>query len=266
MTKKLLILTTLLLVFTTLFAGCGSDEASEPTEETIFCAQDVRICSDGSSVSRVPPTCEFAACSNSNSSNPSSMSDTPTITLAEIKALSLDCSSEDSELQTACPAVADLVAKVKTTSGTLWIRLFPNEAPKTVENFAGLAERGYYNGLIFHRVIPDFMIQGGDPNGNGTGGTSIWGTEFADEFSPRLKNIHGALAMANRGPHTNGSQFFIVQAAEGTPWLDFHHTVFGQVFSGIALVDGIALVPRDGSDKPLTPIKMETVEVFKVVK
>lgn len=161
--------------------------------------------------------------------------------------------------QTALPEAGEQIIVMETSKGTIKIRLFPTLAPKTVENFAGLADKGYYDGLKFHRVIPDFMIQGGDPNGNGTGGESLWGGKFEDEFSPSLHNIRGALSMANSGPNTNGSQFFIVQNADGTPWLDGHHTVFGQVFEGMDIVDAIATAERDASDKPLEEIKMEKV-------
>ena len=145
-------------------------------------------------------------------------------------------------------------ALIKTNRGDILVQLFPEVAPKTVKNFVELAKKGYYDGVIFHRVIPDFMIQGGDPTGTGMGGESIYGEKFEDEFSPQVFNFRGALSMANAGPNTNGSQFFIVnnqnvpaqmvqqmQAAGypeaaiekykdgGTPWLDFRHTVFGHV-------------------------------------
>jgi len=166
--------------------------------------------------------------------------------------------------QTAPPEAGDQIAVIETTMGTIKIKLFPTKAPKTVENFVGLIEKGYYDGIIFHRVIPDFMIQGGDPTGTGMGGESLWGGKFEDEFSPDLKNIQGALSMANAGPNTNGSQFFIVHA-EATPWLDGAHSVFGQVFEGMDVVDAIAKVERDGRDKPTTDVMMEkvTVEVFE---
>lgn len=160
--------------------------------------------------------------------------------------------------QTAAPEAGDQLAILETNKGTIKIKLFPKKAPKTVENFIGLIEKGYYDGIIFHRVIPDFMIQGGDPTGTGMGGESLWGGKFEDEFNPDLKNIRGALSMANAGPNTNGSQFFIVHA-EATPWLDGHHTVFGQVIEGMEVVDAIANAERDGQDKPVQEIKMEKV-------
>ena len=116
--------------------------------------------------------------------------------------------------QTQAPASGEEVAVIKTSKGDIFVRLFPEHAPKAVENFKTHAKNGYYDGLIFHRVINDFMIQGGDPTGSGMGGESIWGKSFEDEFTPELHNLRGALSMANAGPNTNGSQFFIVQAKQ----------------------------------------------------
>lgn len=161
--------------------------------------------------------------------------------------------------QTAMPDVGEQIAVIETSMGTIKIQLFPEYAPKTVENFVGLIEKGYYDGLIFHRVIPDFMIQGGDPEGTGRGGESLWGGKFEDEFSPNVTNIRGALSMANAGPDTNGSQFFVVQKEGGTPWLNDRHSVFGQVFEGMDVVDAIANVERDATDKPLTDVSMTKV-------
>jgi len=147
---------------------------------------------------------------------------------------------------------------IKTTMGDITLELDADKAPKTVTNFVTLAKSGYYNGLTFHRVIPRFMIQGGDPSGDGTGGASIFGAEFEDEIND-MKLVRGAIAMANRGPNTNGSQFFIVQA-DATPWLDGRHTVFGMVTAGEDVIDKIASVKRDQNDMPLTPVTY-TVEV-----
>lgn len=177
-------------------------------------------------------------------------------------------------------------ATIKTNHGDIVIQLFPEEAPMTVENFVRLAQKGYYDGVTFHRVISDFMIQGGDPEGTGAGGQSIWGHNFEDEFSNELFNLRGALSMANAGPNTNGSQFFIVQNKNmpkrfiqqlrdaqypeevvkaykqgGTPWLDHRHTVFGHVTEGMDVVDGIAKVAKDGNDKPLEDVVITTVEI-----
>ena len=146
-------------------------------------------------------------------------------------------------------------ATLHTSEGAIGIELYPNEAPKTVENFIKLAGDGFYDGVIFHRVIPDFMIQGGCPEGTGTGGP---GYQFEDEFNEH-KVERGALAMANAGPNTNGSQFFIV-TTESAPWLDGKHTVFGKVTSGQDVADRISMVDSDGRDKPLTPVTIDRVE------
>lgn len=192
-------------------------------------------------------------------------------------------------IQLSTPQKGDTLAVMHTNMGDIKIKLFPEKAPKTVENFVTHSKNGYYNGLKFHRVINDFMIQGGDPRGNGTGGESIWGGSFSDEFDPELHNLRGALSMANSGPDTNGSQFFIVQAREvpsnmleqmrdledngfpaditaayealgGTPWLDFRHTVFGQVTEGMDVVDAIAAV-ETVNDVPRSDVIIESIEV-----
>ena len=181
------------------------------------------------------------------------------------------------------------LVEMQTSEGNIKIKLFPDEAPKTVENFIKHSEEGYYDGLIFHRVIKDFMIQGGDPQGNGTGGESIYGPAFEDEFSKKLVNLRGALSMANSGPNTNGSQFFIVQNSNieegmkeqletagypkelvnayvengGTPWLDHKHTVFGQVVEGMDIVDKIANTPVDPKDKPEKDVIIKKITVLK---
>lgn len=177
-------------------------------------------------------------------------------------------------------------ATIKTNFGDIKVQLFPKQAPKSVENFVGLAKKGYYDGIIFHRVIPDFMIQGGDPTGTGMGGESLWGKQFEDEFSPEVFNLRGALSMANAGPNTNGSQFFIVQKPQldagmadqmkqagypeeivtaygngGTPWLDFRHTVFGAVSEGMDIVDQIATTKTGMQDKPVKDVVIETISI-----
>ena len=195
--------------------------------------------------------------------------------------------------QTRAPQQGDTVATMKTTLGDIKILLFPDAAPKAVENFVTHAKNGYYNGIIFHRVIPDFMIKGGDPTGTGRGGESVWGSSFEDEFSVDYHNIRGALSMANAGPGTNGSQFFIVQAKEvdgglisqmeqlsdrgfpadcvedykqlgGTPWLDFKHTVFGQVVEGMETVDAIADVETGYADKPIEDVSIIGIEITEI--
>lgn len=183
----------------------------------------------------------------------------------------------------------DMVAVMHTNMGDIEIKLFPEHTPKTIENFTTHANNDYYNGIIFHRVIKDFMIQGGDPTGTGMGGESIWGRSFKDEFTPELHNLRGALCMANAGPNTNGSQFFIVQANEvpanmldqmkdlpdafppaiaeayaqlgGTPWLDYRHTVFGQVVNGMDVVDAIADVEVGAADKPINDVVILGIDI-----
>lgn len=222
-------------------------------------------------------------------------------------------------MQLEMPEEGEEIAVLETSMGTIRIRLFPEEAPKTVQNFKDLIQKGYYNGLTFHRVIEDFMIQGGDPNGDGTGGKSASGEDFEDEFSKNLVNIRGSLAMANKGPNTNGSQFFINQAGPeqftgweyyqtayesyktnetaftsmygynwpdmgkvtdeykklyeengGNPHLDGAyaigdrgHTVFGQVFDGMDVVDAIAAVKTDDNNKPLEDVIIEKAEIVQ---
>lgn len=183
-------------------------------------------------------------------------------------------------------------AVMKTNIGDMEFVLFPEVAPKAVENFVTHSENGYYDGLIFHRVIQDFMIQGGDPTGTGMGGESVFGNNFEDEFSLDARNYYGALSMANAGPNTNGSQFFVVQAKSvpqslisqmeqlkdngfpqevidnyqkvgGTPWLDFHHTVFGQLINGADVLDKIAAVKCGANDKPAEDVVINGIDIIK---
>jgi peptidyl-prolyl cis-trans isomerase B (cyclophilin B) len=147
-------------------------------------------------------------------------------------------------------------ATMNTTQGAIALELFDDDAPETVANFRKLAGDGFYNGVIFHRVIPDFMIQGGCPQGTGTGGP---GYTFKDEINDH-KVVRGALAMANAGPNTNGSQFFIVTTGSA-PWLDGKHTVFGRVTDGMDTVDAIESLETDGRDRPLEPPKIESIEL-----
>ena len=192
--------------------------------------------------------------------------------------------------QLSAPVKGEKIAIMTTNKGVIKFKLFEKECPKTVENFTTHAENGYYEGIIFHRVIKDFMIQGGDPTGTGRGVESIWGKSFKDEFDINLHNLRGALSMANAGPNTNGSQFFIVQAGEvdaslmgqmeaigekmfpaetiedykkvgGTPWLDFKHSVFGQVYEGMDVVDAIAETRVDMLDKPFEDVVIEKIEI-----
>ncbi|MBI4430581.1 MAG: peptidylprolyl isomerase [Candidatus Omnitrophica bacterium] len=163
-------------------------------------------------------------------------------------------------VEKAAPKTKEGIVKVKieTSMGDIFADLFAAEVPKTVQNFVTLTEKGFYDGIVFHRVIPDFMIQTGDPTGTGAGGP---GYKFADEFSPKLRHSKpGILSMANSGPNTNGSQFFITEAP--TPWLDNRHSVFGEVTEGMDIVKKIARVQRDPRDKPLQPVVMKKVTVL----
>lgn len=143
----------------------------------------------------------------------------------------------------------------ETNVGSFELSLKPDVAPKTCENFLGLVEKGYYNGVVFHRVIKNFMIQGGDPTGTGRGGESIWGSSFGDEVSPTVKfDKPYKLAMANRGPNTNGSQFFITTAA--TPWLNMKHTIFGEITAGNDVIQKIEQAKTDAQDRPIESVKI----------
>jgi peptidyl-prolyl cis-trans isomerase B (cyclophilin B) len=227
--------------------------------------------------------------------------------ILSIAILIFGCSKKDGEIpdenkqggaemvleQLKMPEAGEEIAIIKTNHGDIKVRLFPKIAPKAVENFKTHAKNGYYDGVTFHRVFNEFMIQGGDPEGTGRGGQSIWGSPFEDEFDINYHNLRGALSMANAGPNTNGSQFFIVQKTDagdkfieqmedigekggfpeavveayrelgGTPWLDYQHTVFGQVFEGMDVVDTIASVEADSNGRPAEPVIMETIEIRK---
>ncbi|KAJ4994480.1 peptidyl-prolyl ciS-trans isomerase-like 1 [Stagonosporopsis vannaccii] len=149
-----------------------------------------------------------------------------------------------------------------TTVGLITVELYNDHAPKTCKNFATLAQRNYFNDLVFHRIIPNFMIQGGDPTGTGRGGESIYGEKFEDEISPALKHTGaGILSMANSGPNTNGSQFFITLAP--TPWLDGKHTIFGRVKSGMQSVKKLGLVKTDREDRPVEEVKILKAYIVK---
>lgn len=159
-------------------------------------------------------------------------------------------------------AMDEKVIVLETNQGNIEIRLMPDVAPKACENFTELVEKGYYNGLIFHRVIKGFMIQGGDPTGTGMGGQSVWGKPFADEFNAKVKfDSPGILAMANAGPNTNGSQFFITTA--DTSWLNMHHTIFGKVISGYDVVERIENTAIGPGDKPVAEQKIVKAYVKK---
>lgn len=162
------------------------------------------------------------------------------------------------------PVAGDTIATIETNFGDLQMLLYTKEAPETAKNFIELAKSGKYNGTKFHRVIDCFMVQGGDfEKGNGTGGYSYKGpgTKLKDEFGKGLKNVRGAVSMANSGPDTGGSQFFIVQADGGTPWLDGHHAVFGFVFDGMGTVDKIAKVKVGANDVPKEDVIVQKVTI-----
>jgi len=149
----------------------------------------------------------------------------------------------------------NMIVVLQTNRGNIELKLYPDVAPKAVENFTGLVKKGYYDGLIFHRVIKSFMLQGGDPTGTGAGGESIWGKPFQDEVTPKVTfDRAGILAMANAGPSTNGSQFFITTVP--TPWLNMHHTIFGEVSSGYEVVTAIEQAAVGRGDKPLEEQKI----------
>lgn len=194
--------------------------------------------------------------------------------------------SKDASYQTSAPKKGDLVVTISFKGfGDVKIKMFPDEAPKAVENFTTHAKEGYYDGLTMHRIIDNFMIQGGDPEGTGTGGESIWGTEFENEIVDYLVPIRGSLCMANAGPDTNGSQFFITQTAEkdtstasgltdvqtelyetngGAAWLTGGYTVFGQVYEGMDVVDAIAKVKTDKTtNAPIDPVIISSIKVTK---
>ena len=207
------------------------------------------------------------------------------------------------EAQLAAPEAGEEIAIMHTNHGEIHIRLFPQFAPMTVENFVTHAKKGYYDGVIFHRVIPNFMNQAGDPTGTGMGGESIWGGSFECEPSHNLRHLRGAVSMANSGPDTNGSQFFIVQRSAppghderlvklvenpdelsnrglragdiwppeaieyykehgGTYHLDFNHTVFGQVFGGMDVVEAISVVETDAKDRPIEDVVIKRIEIL----
>ena len=234
----------------------------------------------------------FAAGCTSNGSDTASSStkestEKKTTETSTVESIDLN-SLELPQLNTEVADNEDLIEMV-TTKGTIKIKLFPELAPKAVENFMTHAKDGYYDGVTFHRVIQDFMIQGGDPEGNGTGGESIWGEGFETEISNQLYNIRGALSMARtQDPNSNGSQFFIVQNSDdmhdgllkddypqaiidaykngGYPSLDGEYTVFGQVVEGMDVVDAIAAVETDSSDKPKEDVKIEKINILQEAK
>mgnify|MGYP000007900598 FL=1 len=258
-TKKMLALLLAAMMSVSVLAGCNQNEQSETqqsTEETT--EQTTEQASEEN-------TDAESTESESTSGEEASTQNTEKITLSDESGLpQFNNPAEDSE-----------VAVIHTTAGDISVMFFPEYAPKAVENFLTHAKEGYYDGVSFHRVIDNFMIQGGDPKGDGTGGESIWGKEFENEVSDKMFNFNGAMAMANAGPDTNGSQFFIVQASSipdgydalmqqsgfpqeaidkynevgGAPWLDGSYTVFGQVFDGMDVVNKIVEETSENTDE-----------------
>lgn len=223
------------------------------------------------------------------STNQTTTSSTKASTVESTTESSVDLNALELPQLTNEVAANEALVEMTTSEGTIKIKLFPELAPKAVENFLTHAKDGYYDGLTFHRVIKDFMIQGGDPKGDGTGGESIWGEGFETEISNQLYNIRGALSMArSQNPNSNGSQFFIVQNSDdvhdgllkddypraiidaykkgGYPSLDGSYTVFGQVIEGMDVVDKIAQVETDSNDKPTGDVKIESIKVLQEAK
>lgn len=239
----------------------------------------------GCSKQEETPSEDSSTTSSSTSSSTSSASQSKSLTPAEANARIRE--KDVTLIQFEDPQPGDTIATIQTTMGDIVIRFFPEEAPKAVENFVTHSKNGYYNGLTFHRVINNFLIQGGDPKGDSTGGESIWGELFEDEFSTDLWHFYGALAMANSGADTNGSQFYIVQASGldaeypeemkagnvpqkvidkyqevgGAPWLDGRYTVFGQVIEGMDVVDDIANVSVNNKYKPAESVIIEMITI-----
>ena len=270
--KKKLLVAAILAAMTMFAAACGSDDAKDNS------AADN---AEKSSEAEATP----AGQDSGNSQSESGEAEDGQTASAEDLGIDVEYQFEE-------PKANDTIAELQVKDfGTIKIKLFPDVAPKAVENFVTHAKDGYFDGLTFHRVINEFMIQGGDPNGDGTGGESIWGEPFEDEFSNSLYPWRGALCMANSGSNTNGSQFFIVQNEKydeslvsemesmewpeeiidkykekgGTPWLFGKHTVFGQVFEGMDVVDAIAAVETSEpgvKDKPVNDVIIEKVTTY----
>jgi peptidyl-prolyl cis-trans isomerase B (cyclophilin B) len=266
--KKVIKLLVLLSLLSLILIGCSSKDSNDSTE-------DNSVSSEGESTDTTGET--------NNTENEADQADTETVE---------ESTGKGTGLQFEQPQKGETIAEIVVKDfGSIHIRFFSDQAPKAVENFITHAKEGYYNGLIFHRVMSEFMIQGGDPTGTGYAGESIWGEAFEDEFTDELSPYRGALCMANSGPDTNGSQFFIVQAhtvtqddldyfeengfkfsdeqkenylnVGGTPWLYQQHTVFGQMYDGYDVLDKIAAVETDENDKPTSDVIIEKINIIE---
>ena len=232
--------------FILLLAVTGCNKRTETTT-----SQNTTTTTSQESTSAAPET------SNASMGTPPSSATTTTTTTAGSAAQGSPIVTRSMNKD---PGPANEIAVMKTSMGTITLRFFTKQAPLAVSNFKGLAAKGYYDGITFHRVMDNFMIQGGDPTGTGYSGDSLWGGKFQDEFSPSLRFDHpGILAMANSGPGTNGSQFFITQVA--TPHLNDKHTIFGEVIEGMDVVNAIAKVRTDDKNKPMQPVVIESITI-----
>jgi cyclophilin family peptidyl-prolyl cis-trans isomerase len=238
--------------FTLLLAVTGCNKKNETTT-----TQNTTTTTSQESTSAAPDTSNSASMGTpaGSATTTTSSATPPTTTAGTAQGSPIVTRSMNKD-----PGPANEIAVMKTSMGTITLRFFPKQAPMAVANFKGLAAKGYYDGITFHRVMDNFMIQGGDPTGTGYSGDSLWGGKFQDEFSPSLRFDHpGILAMANSGPGTNGSQFFITQVP--TPHLNDKHTIFGEVMEGMDVVNAIAKVRTDDKAKPMQPVVIESITI-----
>ena len=230
-------------------AGCNKKSETTTTQNTTTTSQE--------STSAAPETSSGATMGTppASSATTTTGANTATTTMGAAQGNPIVTRSMNKD-----PGPANEIAVMKTSMGTITLRFFTKQAPLAVANFKGLAAKGYYDGITFHRVMDNFMIQGGDPTGTGYSGDSLWGGKFQDEFSPSLRFDHpGILAMANSGPGTNGSQFFITQVP--TLHLNDKHTIFGEVIEGMDVVNAIAKVRTDDKNKPMQPVVIESITI-----
>jgi len=249
---KKIVLPLVVLSAVLLLSACGEKKPDTTTTPPVATEQEVAAGTQSDETTAKTTACasDDATCT-ANEATETAAKETD---LSLSKTMSFD--------QTAPAQSGEQIATLTTNHGVIKIRLFNSKTPKSVENFVTHAKAGYYNGLTFHRVIDGFMIQGGDPKGDGTGGESIWEKPFSDEFDPDLSNITGSLAMANAGPNTNGSQFFINQV--DNKFLDNRHSVFGQVVEGLDVINEIAKVEVGSFDRPKKDIIIEKIEIEDV--